>query len=71
MTLWKILTGMLYGSNPANLTKLLRGAMILHNWFIDEEFCEEVNLTDASHAERKRAALRKRDALKRLINVLD
>jgi hypothetical protein len=51
-------------------------AMILHNWLIEEEFNSDANILDVENdadgelSQRREAALRKRDALEALINVL-
>jgi hypothetical protein len=34
---WKRFTETVPGNNPRNTTKLIIGAMILHNWLIDED----------------------------------
>jgi hypothetical protein len=44
---WKRLSQTLVGKNPQNITKLIRGALILHNWLIDDD----VNVVEVRNAE--------------------
>jgi hypothetical protein len=73
---WKRVSHVLYGTNPRNLTKLIRGCMVLHNWLIDDDLGNTLVLEQISESPNKidreerieNTALVRRDILKRYIN---